>query len=266
VAPGTSVGKGLTEKSAEEMELRPGIVVATSLIDAHCGGVGLLGGKWDNDESTGHVTSRLALIGGTSTCHMVVSNTPVYVPGVWGPYYSAILPGYYLNEGRQSSAGQLLDYVLQSNTHLYSKLEEKASSRQCSVYEEIEQTLHTLSLHLCHPSLLTSHLHVVPDFHGNRCPFADPTILGMVSGQSMILTEGDLLVFYLAVVQALAACLWFYILAEEESVLLGAGILAAAAARNEEVSVVMRNVSSGDSRTVEPTSDPAVRLFSIWVL
>ena len=34
--------------------------------------LGLLGGKWDNDESTGHVTSRLALIGGTSTCHMVV--------------------------------------------------------------------------------------------------------------------------------------------------------------------------------------------------
>ena len=40
VAPGTSVGKGLTEKSAEEMGLRPGIAVATSLIDAHCGGVG----------------------------------------------------------------------------------------------------------------------------------------------------------------------------------------------------------------------------------
>ena len=40
MAPGTSVGKGLTEKSAEEMGLRPGIVVATSLIDAHCGGVG----------------------------------------------------------------------------------------------------------------------------------------------------------------------------------------------------------------------------------
>ena len=37
-----------------------------------------------------------------------MSNTPVYVPGVWGPYYSAMLPGYYLNEGRQSSAGQLV--------------------------------------------------------------------------------------------------------------------------------------------------------------
>jgi ribulose kinase len=228
-----------------------------------------------------------------------VSNTPVYVPGVWGPYYSAMLPGYYLNEGGQSSAGQLLDYVLQSNTHLYSELEEKASSRHCSVYEEIEQMLHTLSLPLRHHSLLTSHLHVVPDFHGNRCPFADPTILGMVSGQSLILTEADLSVFYLAVVQALALgtrhiieemntnghtvqvifiCgglrhsktylqatsdvtgLPVVLPAEEESVLLGAGILAAAAARNEEVSVVMRNMSSGD-RTVEPTSDPAVRLF-----
>ena len=37
-----------------------------------CVVLGLLGGKWGNDESAGHVTSRLALIGGTSTCHMVV--------------------------------------------------------------------------------------------------------------------------------------------------------------------------------------------------
>ena len=41
VAPGTSVGKGLTQISAEEMGLNPGIAVASSLIDAHSGGVGV---------------------------------------------------------------------------------------------------------------------------------------------------------------------------------------------------------------------------------
>ena len=41
-APGKSVGKGLTQKSAEEMGLNPGIAVATPLIDAHSGAVGRL--------------------------------------------------------------------------------------------------------------------------------------------------------------------------------------------------------------------------------
>lgn len=30
-------------------------------------------------------------------------------------------------------------------------------------------------------AFLTKNVHVLPDFHGNRSPFADPTITGMVS-------------------------------------------------------------------------------------
>ena len=41
LAPGKSVGQGLTQQSASDMGLCPGIAVATSLIDAHAGGVGV---------------------------------------------------------------------------------------------------------------------------------------------------------------------------------------------------------------------------------
>ena len=36
---------------------------------------GVLGGRWSGAD--GHVTSRLALIGGTSACHMAVSHPPL---------------------------------------------------------------------------------------------------------------------------------------------------------------------------------------------
>lgn len=36
---------------------------------------------------------RLAAIAGTSTCHIVQSQDPVFVPGVWGPYLHACFPG-----------------------------------------------------------------------------------------------------------------------------------------------------------------------------
>ena len=55
------------------------------------------------------------LICGTSTCHMAVHKLPLFVPGVWGPYYSAMVPGYWLSEGGQSATGKLVDHVI--DTH-----------------------------------------------------------------------------------------------------------------------------------------------------
>lgn len=41
--PGTPVGNGLSKRSAEEFGLLPNTPVGTSLIDAHAGGLGLIG-------------------------------------------------------------------------------------------------------------------------------------------------------------------------------------------------------------------------------
>ena len=77
------------------------------LIDAHAGGVGSIGA-----EGGGGAEANLAYVFGTSSCTMTSTSKPVFVPGVWGPYYSAMVPGLWLNEGGQSAAGAAIDALL----------------------------------------------------------------------------------------------------------------------------------------------------------
>ncbi len=51
---------------------------------------------------------RLAAIAGTSTCHIVQSREGLFVDGVWGPYKDPIINGWWMNEGGQSSTGQVI--------------------------------------------------------------------------------------------------------------------------------------------------------------
>lgn len=111
--PGTAVGKGLSQRAAEELNLLPGTVVGTSLIDAHAGALGMFGCR--STEYNCELQGKLALISGTSTCHMSLTKEPCEAKGIWGPYRSAIIPGYYLNEGGQSAAGLLLDHIIKSH-------------------------------------------------------------------------------------------------------------------------------------------------------
>ena len=52
----------------------------------------------------------------------------------------------------------------------------------CSVYEELDKHLTALAKkrQLGNLALLSRDFHVVPDFHGNRSPVADPNMTGMV--------------------------------------------------------------------------------------
>jgi FGGY-family pentulose kinase len=201
---GESVGKGLGAKGAAELGLKEGTPVGVSIIDAHAGGLGLLGARLGFESVMPQtLEKRLALIGGTSSCHMAVSREPKYVPGVWGPYFSAMVPGMWLTEGGQSATGALIDHIIGSSGHV-TALRQEAAVKGLSIYQLLNQRLERLSQGKEAPAILTKGLHVLPYFHGNRSPRANPLLRGMISGLRLADSLDELALLYLATVQAIA--------------------------------------------------------------
>ena len=203
---GTPLGGGLTARAAKELGLIAGTPVGGSIIDAHAGGLGMLGAKLGGRAPrSSALNQRLALIGGTSSCHMAVSAQPRFIRGIWGPYFSAMIPGLWLTEGGQSATGALIDHVIFSHAAAAGlRLEAKRSGR--TIYELLNARLDTLaeSERAPFPAALTRELHILPDFHGNRSPRADPTLRGVMSGLTLSATADDLARRYLAAIQAVA--------------------------------------------------------------
>ncbi|MGQ7846403.1 FGGY-family carbohydrate kinase [Granulosicoccus sp. 3-233] len=196
VAPGTALGSGLSEAAASDLGLAAGTAVAAGLIDAHAGGIGTVG-------VIGAPSENLAYVFGTSSCTMTSTPEPVFVPGVWGPYHSAMVPGLWLNEGGQSAAGAAIDQLLalhpasqeadraarQAGKSLPEWLADRAMEAGCTSDSDD---------HLSAVVHLAAGLHVVPEFIGNRAPYADPEARAVICGLGMSREIDSLVALYVA--------------------------------------------------------------------
>ncbi|CAJ0961955.1 unnamed protein product, partial [Mesorhabditis belari] len=198
---GEAVGE-LTEKGAEELGLMRGIKVSVSIIDAHAGTIGTIGAR-GNDIEKINFDSRISLICGTSDCVMALSPMARFIPGVWGPYFSAVLPNLWLNEGGQSATGALLDHLFSTNPD-FENLKAKAEEENLHFIDYLNQLLFSLRNASSECHLLAKDLHILPYFHGNRSPRADPSLRGSIVGLNLTKSTEDLLKLYLATVQSIA--------------------------------------------------------------
>ncbi len=199
---GGAVGAGLSAAAAAAFGLPAGIPVGVSAIDAHAGGLGVIGASIAGETpSNADLRERVALVGGTSSCHMAVVGDPAFVPGVWGPYFSAMIPGLWLSEGGQSATGALIDHIVQTHA-AYPALRDLADQHGQTVYQVLNDRLASLPAEF--PAALTRHLHVLPDFIGNRSPRADSAARGSIVGLGLSATLDDLAVLYLATIQGIA--------------------------------------------------------------
>ncbi|PKG37399.1 FGGY-family carbohydrate kinase [Psychromonas sp. Urea-02u-13] len=282
VSAGDALGRGLTASAAQELGLCVGTPVASGLIDAHAGGVGSVGAK-----NSGGVIANLAYAFGTSSCTMTSTREPVFVPGVWGPYYSAMVPGLWLNEGGQSVAGAAIDKLLGLHPYITTAKILAAEAKQL-VPVWVQHQAQKLLGNNSNIASLAKGQHVVPEFLGNRAPHADPHTRAVITGLSMQDDVVSLVSLYIAglcgigyglrqivetqekagikiarivisggagksllVRQLLADATGIEITAptSEEPVLLGSAILGSVAAGvHENINVAMQVMSSFDSK------------------
>ena len=168
---GTDLGP-LTPQAAADLGLTTNCRVGAGLVDAYAGALGVLAG-FTGDLAT--VDRHLALIAGTSSCVMALSREPLSFDGVWGPYFGVTLPNLWVCEGGQSATGALLDHLIRWHG--------AGGEPDAAMHQRIAARV--MEMRRDEGLDLAGRLHVLPDFHGNRSPLADPHAVGVVSGLTL---------------------------------------------------------------------------------
>ncbi len=135
--------------------------------------------------------TKSADIMGTSACIMATTTEPRFVPGVWGPYYSGMVPGLWLNEGGQSAAGAAIDHLIRSHPAC-DEATAGAHAAGMELLEYLERRIVSRSPSPGEAASLARDIHVLPEFLGNRSPYADPDSRAVVAGLDLDVDIGSM--------------------------------------------------------------------------
>ena len=197
------------------MGLPPGIAIGTGVIDAYAGWIGtvgakvnLRGGAINSSQANNHVSqafTRLAAVAGTSTCHLAMSDKPVFVNGVWGPYRDVLIPEMWLAEGGQSATGELLKHVIETHP-AFQEAMSVAETFNANIYDYLNEHLREMQDKISAPTIsyLGRHFFFYGDLFGNRSPVADPEMKGSVIGLSSDKSIDGLALYYYATLEFIA--------------------------------------------------------------
>jgi len=162
------LGRGqavLSREAAGYLGLAAGTPVAQGGIDAYHGMLGL--------GATG--AGDVAVIVGSSTCHLAQSRVGVFGSGASGCYPDATVEGLYTLEAGQTATGSILDWY---RRHFAGREQAEADRRRVSVYEVLDEAAAAVP-----PG--SEGLVVRDDWQGNRSPFKDPHARGLIAGLSL---------------------------------------------------------------------------------
>jgi D-ribulokinase len=111
-----------------------------------------------------------------------------------------LTPNQWLAEGGQSAFGAAIDRLMRRHP-AFSEASQRAGD---NAYEEMERDILARAGSLSRAALLAKDLHVLPDFLGNRSPFADPNVRGVLVGLDLRADRDSALELYVAALTGLA--------------------------------------------------------------
>ncbi|MFQ6098010.1 MAG: ribulokinase, partial [Armatimonadota bacterium] len=164
LAMGERAGE-LSRSAADDLGLKEGTPVAQGGIDAYAAMMGL---------GVVH-PGRMALVMGSSTCHMALAAEGVFGTHVWGPYPDALLPGTWVLEGGQTATGSIVKWF---RDNFCSAEVHEAQRQGRNPYEVLDEKASAVE-----PG--AEGLVVIDYWQGNRTPLRDPLARGMLWGLSL---------------------------------------------------------------------------------
>jgi FGGY-family pentulose kinase len=162
------LGRGdgrLSAGAAAALGLAKGIPVAQGGIDAYLGMIGL-GATKDGD---------VAVIVGSSTCHLAQSREGVLGSAAAGCYPDATVEGLYTIEAGQTATGSILDWY---RRHFAGSQQIEAERRGVHVFSVLDEQASAVP-----PGC--EGLVVRDDWQGNRSPYKNPQARGAIAGLSL---------------------------------------------------------------------------------
>ena len=172
----------LIPEMADLLGLLPGTPVAAGFIDAHASVL------------AAGITSpgTMMIIVGTSSCHLLLSEKEIPVPGVGGLVYNGILPGYYGYEAGQSCVGDHFRWF--THNCVPAEYHREAEEKGLDVHQLLTEKLHGYRAG-------DSGLLALDWFNGVRTPLADFDLNGLILGMNLMTKPEEI---YLALIEATA--------------------------------------------------------------
>jgi len=108
-----------------------------------------------------------------------------------------MVPGFWLNEGGQSAAGAAIDHLVKSHP-AYGEAVAMAHTAGMEIPEFLERRIVSRVTSLGKAAVFARDIHVLPEFLGNRSPFADPYSRAVVAGMDLDVDIGSMERLFLA--------------------------------------------------------------------
>lgn len=166
VTPLGSKAGEITEDASKLTGLKTGTAVAVANVDAH---VTVPAVKIDGP-------GKMLAIMGTSTCHILLSNTEHNVPGMCGVVEDGVCPGFFGYEAGQSCVGDHFAWFVENCVS--SEYQEAARTEGLNIHQYLTKKAEQLKVG-------QSGLVALDWWNGNRSVLVDVDLTGMILGMTL---------------------------------------------------------------------------------